>query len=296
MSLPPPAENQAYCTVSALESGHLYVTNNLFINNPESDALERFPSLSFLLQHSSSNKRLLFDLGIRKDWRNAPPKLLASIPPTFKVEVEQDVVESLAKGGLGPDDIDIVCLSHVHFDHCGHSPLFSKSQFVVGGETKKVIEAGLFPANAESVYPAEVVPTDGRTRYLGDDVHWVPLGPFPRAYDLYGDGSLYIIDAPGHLWGHVNILVRTSADGGWIYLAGDTAHHWNLIHGTSGIACNHAGHAISHQDKEVAGQTIKRVGEVSKLPRVRVLLAHDKPWYEKNEGGDAFFPGSILSL
>jgi glyoxylase-like metal-dependent hydrolase (beta-lactamase superfamily II) len=159
----------------------------------------------------------------------------------------------------------------------------------------KIIEDGLWPQNLDSVHPADVVPMD-RTWFLGEDVHWETIGPFPRAYDFYGDGSLFIIDAPGHLWGHVNLLARTSADGGWIYLAGDTAHHWNLIAGKSNVACSHPGHAISHQVKEVAEQTIKRVEEVLKLPRVRVILAHDKPWYAENEGGDAFFPGSIKSL
>jgi glyoxylase-like metal-dependent hydrolase (beta-lactamase superfamily II) len=295
MYLPPPTENQAYCIVSVLESGHMHITDNIFIDNPESSDPQRIPSLSFLLQHSLNKKRFLFDLGIRKDWHNAPPKLLASLPPAFKVEIEQDVVESLAKGGLTPDSIDFVCLSHIHFDHYGHSPLFPKSKFVVGGETIKIIESGLYPPNTESVYPADVVPMD-RTRFLGEDLLWEEVGPFPRAYDYYGDGSLYVIDAPGHLWGHINLLARTSPDGAWIYLAGDTAHHWNLINGRSGIACSHPGHAISHQDKEKAEEMIKCVGEVSRLPRVRVLLAHDKPWYDANEGGDAFFPGNIKSL
>ncbi|KAF5351165.1 hypothetical protein D9756_008240 [Leucocoprinus leucothites] len=293
MSLPPPIENQAYFTVSALESGHMHIVDRIFVNNPENDDLQRVPCLSFLLQHSTNNKKLLFDLGVRKDWQNLPPKVLASIPPAFKVEVEQDVVESLAKGGLTPDDIDTVFVSHIHFDHAGYSPLFPKSQFVVGGETMKVIEEGLWPDKEDSVYASDVIPMD-RTRFLGEDLTWEPIGPFSRAYDFYGDGSLYVVDAPGHLWGHINLLVRTGADGGWIYLAGDTAHHWNLITGQSGLACHHT--SPLHQDKEVAEDMIRRVGELSRLPRVKVILAHGRPWYEENEGGDAFYPGSIKSL
>ncbi|KAF5350958.1 hypothetical protein D9756_008239 [Leucocoprinus leucothites] len=271
MSLPPPRENQAYFTVSALESGHIHVVDRIFIDNPENDNLQRIPSLSFLFQHSTNNKKLLFDLGIRKDWQNSPPKILASIPPESGVEVEQDVIESFSK----------------------RSPLFPKSQFVVGGETMKIIEEGLWPEKEDSVYTSDVIPTD-RTMFLGEDITWEPIGPLSRAYDFYGDGSLYVIDAPGHLWGHINLLVRTSADGGWLYLAGDTAHHWNLITGKSGMACCHT--APIHVDEEAAEDMIRRVGEVSRLPRVRVILAHGRPWYEENEGGDAFYPGSIKSL
>ncbi|KNZ75607.1 hypothetical protein J132_02549, partial [Termitomyces sp. J132] len=26
--------------------------------------------------------------------------------------------------------------------------------------------------------------------------------------------------------GHINVLVRTYADGGWVFLTGDSGHHW----------------------------------------------------------------------
>lgn len=51
------------------------------------------------------------------------------------------LIDSLAAHGLSPDDIDVVVLSHLHFDHAGGllssfeqgaSLLFSRAQFVVG--------------------------------------------------------------------------------------------------------------------------------------------------------------------
>jgi hypothetical protein len=33
-----------------------------------------------------------------------------------------------------------------------------------------------------------------------------------------------------------------------------------------------------------------------KLPRVRVLLAHDEPWYRENKGTSQFWPGKITSM
>jgi glyoxylase-like metal-dependent hydrolase (beta-lactamase superfamily II) len=295
MQLPPQSEDQSYCIVSALEAGHVHCHADVFLDNASPDTMVHVPCLSFLLQHSASKKQFLFDLGIRKDWESAPPKLVERITPTFGVEVPQDVVESLAKGGLTPLDIDTVCPSHLHFDHVGYTPPFSKSNFVVGGETKKLFEDGFWPTNPDSVYPTDILPIE-RTTFLGEDIKWQAVGPFPKAYDFYGDGSLYIVDAPGHVWGHVNLLARTSADGAWVYLAGDTAHHWNLIEGTSGIACVHPGHAKMHLHKDLAEETIGRVREVMKIPRIRVLLAHDKPWYDENKGRNAFLPGQIESL
>lgn len=51
------------------------------------------------------------------------------------------------------------------------------------------------------------------------------LGQFP-AYDYFQDGSLYILDGPGHCVGHLCALVRTSVDPDtFVFLGGDAAHH-----------------------------------------------------------------------
>ena len=47
-----------------------------------------------------------------------------------------------------------------------------------------------------------------------------------RAIDYFGDGSLYLLDAPGHAVGNLNALVRTSAaPDTFMLLAGDDALH-----------------------------------------------------------------------
>ena len=51
------------------------------------------------------------------------------------------------------------------------------------------------------------------------------IGPF-RGLDLYGDGSFYLLDSPGHATGHMCGLARTSADPSeFIIMGGDIAHH-----------------------------------------------------------------------
>lgn len=126
---------------------------------------------------------------------------------------------------------------------------------------------------------------------------WVPIGLFPRALDFFGDGSLYLVDAPGH----TNLLVRTSADGGWIYLAGDSAHDWSLIRGEGSMALrrDEAGAvkgAFLHMNVQDAKDHIKKLATLTKVPRVRVVISHDKEWWEENKGGPAFWPGKIASL
>ncbi|KAF8064000.1 beta-lactamase-like protein [Lyophyllum atratum] len=289
MSLPPPSADQAYCDVSALEAGMIELTWTGFTTSATPGTAEWVPSLSFLLQHSTNHKKFVFDLGIRKDWENFPPNVLEMVKKSFPLDIPQDVVDSLAKGGTSPSDISTVCLSHIHFDHVGDPTKFPDSSFVVGDGARSV----------HSATPLAVFELPStRTTYLSP-AEWQPLGPFPRALDFYGDGSLYIVNAAGHLPGHINVLARTSGDGAWIYLAGDSAHHWDLITGKGNIAVNRnveGFYRCAHLDPEAAEKHISCIRKLTEIPRARVLLAHDGPWYKENKGGPAFWPGKIPSL
>ncbi|KAG6868144.1 hypothetical protein C0993_007218 [Termitomyces sp. T159_Od127] len=291
-TLPAPGFQQAYCDVSALEGGILELRSSQFTTSGIPGEVLVAPSLAFLLRHSTNGDKFLFDLGVRKDWQTYFPPDTAKLMETFGTSVPQDVVESLAKGGTSPAEISTICLSHVHYDHMGNHKLFPNSTFLLGKETTKVL-------GPEYVEPLIVkdLPLD-RTEFLST-VDWQPLGPFPHAFDFYGDGSLYIIDAAGHLPGHINVLARTSADGAWIFLGGDSAHHWDLVTGKGQIAVHEHMSGFSrcaYLDKEQTERHLARMREILKMPRVRVVLAHDEPWYSINKGGPAFWPGKIPSL
>ncbi|KAL5486194.1 hypothetical protein ACEPAI_7239 [Sanghuangporus weigelae] len=296
--LPPPGNNQPYCDVSALEGGLLHMPCCLFVSTAPKDEKRVAPSLSFLVTHRNSGLRIVFDLGIRSDIQNYPELTRKRLSEVYNAGVPCDVPTALAKGGLSVEDITHVCLSHCHWDHTGNPALFTKAKFLVGGDMRTLFQPG-YPEDPKSIFPSDLLPK-GRTEFLDVTTSaWKPIGPFPRTFDYFGDGSLYLVDAPGHLAGHMNFLVRTSPDGGWIYLAGDAAHDWRLIRGEGDIAMYPvAGGGLTciHQDKEQAKATIKRITDVLTLPRVRVILAHDGEWYHKNKDSDAFWPGKIRSL
>ncbi|KAF9267457.1 Metallo-hydrolase/oxidoreductase [Marasmius fiardii PR-910] len=293
-SLPPPTSDQAYWDISALEAGLIDLRTEVFIDDAIPGEVVRCPSLGFLLRHSKTGDTFVFDLGIRKDWENYPPPVVEWIQKVFPCTVPQDAAESLRKGGLQPEKVKVVCLSHVHFDHVGDTRPFTNSTFLVGGQSKSLFSPG-YPADPNSAFASDLLP-EGRTEFL-DMKDWKPLGPFPRALDYYGDGSLYITDAAGHLPGHINVVARTSADGGWILLGGDSAHHWRLVTGESKIAVGRPGFAggCAHLDIKASEANLERMRAFMHLPRTRIVLGHDEPWYKENAGGPAFFPGKIPS-
>jgi hypothetical protein len=89
-----------------------------------------FPSFSFLIEHPSGRK-LLYDLGIRKDFEKLPPAI-SSYVKDLKVTVKKDVKEIL-EGGVEGKDIEAVIWSDWHWDHTGDMSLFDSSTALIVG-------------------------------------------------------------------------------------------------------------------------------------------------------------------
>ncbi|KAI0650941.1 Metallo-hydrolase/oxidoreductase [Trametes meyenii] len=296
-SLPAPAADQPYIDVSALEAGIIHLPLQLFVKGATPEEVNVCPSLAFSLKHSGTGAHLVFDLGLRRDKESYPPSVQGIIAKWMPIDVPQSVDESLAKGGVDPKEVQTIILSHLHWDHIGETSPFPNATFVLGPGSRELLEGG-FPGNPASDILAATVPAE-RTRFLAAEDFSLSIGPFPRAHDYFGDGSLYLVDAIGHLAGHVNVLARTNATGAWIYLGGDTAHDTRLLTGEREVAfmLGPGGKMLcAHASKDDAIEHIRRVGSLLKVPKVHVLLAHDVEWYEKHKNGPAFLPGVIPAV
>lgn len=316
--LPAPAPDQTYVTISALEAGHLTLPEKLFVTDADPEKRATVPSLAFLIQHPSPTKtqNLVFDLGLKRDfsgYREAQQHHIAQRQPTI---VSPDAAESLRKGGLQPEDVDTVILSHVHWDHVGTPSDFENAEFVVGSGTMHLLAHGGGPLYPAEIFNPDELPRD-RTKELppareGDRPKafekqtshvWRPLASFPAVVDFYGDGSVYIVDAPGHLYGHVNLLARIGPRK-WVYLGGDCCHDPRILRGEKGIALyddGRGGLRSVHVSTEEAEGTVKRIAGLLRTARVReeggasveveVVVAHDGEWREANPG--RFWPGKL---
>ena len=75
---------------------------------PGFDVIQPAPSFVFLLEHASGQK-VLFDLGIRKDWENLDPAIVKRFAKHgHKVTVEKGISDVLDDAGIGKDNINAV--------------------------------------------------------------------------------------------------------------------------------------------------------------------------------------------
>ncbi len=184
------------------------------------------PCFSFLINQRASDRSILFDLGIRRDWRNLSPEVISGIEEEdFHITVAKDVRQILEEGGVDVEKIEAVVWSHHHFDHTGDMTRFSSSTtLVVGPGFRRSMLPG-YPADPEGM----ILESDHAGRELREisftGSQSVTIGRF-RAWDFFADGSFYLLNAPGHTIGHLCGLARVTSDpDSFVMMGADAANH-----------------------------------------------------------------------
>lgn len=207
--------------VKAIDGGSLTITAS-FAWKPVLPGHETFraTSYSFLVENKAKGKRVLFDLGLRKDLGWTPK--IWNVVKDVKFEIDKDVPTQLVEGGVPLESVDAVIWSHSHLDHIGDVSLFPSSTELVVGQGTMARFLPSYPENKDAVLHESDL-TGRQVTELSFDESKISIGDF-KAIDYFEDGSLYILDVPGHVTGHVNALARVTPTT-FILLGGDTCHH-----------------------------------------------------------------------
>jgi glyoxylase-like metal-dependent hydrolase (beta-lactamase superfamily II) len=170
------------------------------------------------------------------------------------------VVHQLPLLGLSAGDIDVIVCSHLHADHCGCNSFFP-------GATLVCSEAEM--EDALSPDPAAL----GLLRTEWD--HGGPVETFAGSRDLFGDGRITLLPAPGHTRGMIIAHTVTEASGAFV-LASDAAPMQSTL--DRRIVPRNS------WDVESAGRTLD---EISRLQAdgARVIFGHDETQWRALQAG-----------
>ncbi|MGH3350755.1 MAG: MBL fold metallo-hydrolase [Nocardioides sp.] len=156
--------------------------------------------------------------------RDAPHRALSELPGMLRRLVTPPAdtiatVDSLQAADVRPD---FALPTHAHWDHvCGLLDLPDLPVHLRTTERDWILGPGRPPVGG--VRPAL---TDGRPTETYD-LDGPPVATFTSSHDLFGDGSVVLVELAGHTPGSVGVLARTTA--GWVLIAGDAAWHYDQV-------------------------------------------------------------------
>lgn len=149
-----------------------------------------------------------------------------------QIEKGAAVNEQLEKMGIKDTDIDYVLLTHLDCDHANGLKQVAGAKNILVSRTEMEFAEKKTPMN-KIRYQKKWWDGVNLTLFGWNDEE----GPFVRAYDVFGDGSVKCINIPGHCDGQCAIKIRNK-DNKFVLLFGDGGYSersWKELI-TSGIA------------------------------------------------------------
>ena len=235
-------------SIEPLHCGTLTAANSMFEVDGGDDPV-LLPVPSWLIRHPGGV--VLFDTGMHQEL-TAPGPLLDMASLFFDVGIDSDslVRARLAERQVDAADVDIVVLSHLHFDHAGGLSQLPNARVLVQ------------EAEWAAGFDDELTATNSYIKGdydLGHDVVKVN-----GEHDIFGDGALTCLPTPGHTPGHQSLQVQLANE--TIVLCGDCAYFDRTLRGG---ALPPIGHDLDQQ-RESIGRLVG-LGEAG----ARLIAGHD---------------------
>lgn len=192
----------------------------------------RLANPCFLIRHPDGD--MLWEVGL-------PASLYADGPQETDIAtigVDEPLIPQMARLGVAPDDIDVLAVSHYHIDHAGQPEAAGDATWLVHRADYDVVMGEEPPEHAADLAPL---------RALNAEV-------FEGERDVFGDGRVRIVPAPGHTPGHA-VLFLDLPETGPVILSGDLWHR-----------------AASRAQRTVPAYNASREETLASMDRVEALL------------------------
>ena len=192
----------------------------------------------YLVKHGDDY--LLWDSGHAMTAPNVAPKV--------------SLVDQLAKLNLKPDQVRYVGISHYHADHTGQVASFPKALLLIGkGDWDRIAS----PNPPEGV---NYKPFEGWTK--GEN----KVEPLVNDKDVFGDGSVIVLNTPGHTPGHHSLLVKLPGTGA-VIITGDAAH-FRENYDSDGVPW-------FNYDRAQTIASLERLKKIAANTKATVIIQHD---------------------
>lgn len=184
------------------DCGHLAIpdVSAFGLSNDETSVRELFVPCYLIEQEG---ELMIWDAGL-------PLDTVGPRQPDANSWYDTSIIDQLAAMDISPDDVDYASYSHFHYDHVGAANAFANATLLI---QQTEFEAAFETPETNPVFRPELY--DG----LRDSDKIMLDGD----HDVFGDGSVTIVSAPGHTPGH-QVLKLELENFGPLVLSGDLYH------------------------------------------------------------------------
>jgi N-acyl homoserine lactone hydrolase len=201
----------------------------------------------YLIRHPKGD--LLWDAGVGDQF--AGPKGV-TFQPGYIGRVPVTLRSQLQRLGLDVEDVTYIGFSHEHPDHIGNANAFAHATWLLN--------------RREHEWTIAHDGRNGQPPALLSALKTARVGMIDRDVDLFSDGSVTIIQAPGHTPGHQVLLVKPTG-GQPVTLAGD------LWHSRSNYAHDRVPRFNTSRDETIA--SFRKVRELARKTGAAIWIEHE---------------------
>ena len=163
------------------------------------------------------------------------------------------LVDLLAQLKITPAQIKFVGISHYHGDHVGQVSSLPQSTLLIGKGDWDYLTDAKTPA-ANSAPFTNWISGGGKVEALAGD------------RDVFGDGTVVMLNTPGHTPGHHSLLVRLKEMGN-VLITGDLAHFHENYDGN--------GVPTFNTDRAATLASLDRFKKIATNLKATVIIQHD---------------------
>jgi len=221
-----------------------------------------FAMTATLVKHPKGD--LLIDTGFGRDI----DAHFASMPLPFRAITSytraEAAADQLERASYDPKRLRGILLTHAHWDHVSGIPDFPGTPVLVTQEERAFIDSG-------DTLSALVRGFTG-VRYEEYGFEGGPYLGFPRSHDVYGDGAIVIVPAPGHTPGSVIVFVTVGS--ARYAFVGDLA--WQREGITEREERPWVQRTIGDDDPEGVRENLLRMSAIAtRFPEITLIPAHE---------------------
>ena len=165
------------------------------------------------------------------------------------------LVDLLQQAGITPAQVKFVAISHYHGDHTGQLSQLPQSTLLIGRGDWDALNDPKLSAIANPASFAHWISGGGKVEPLASD------------RDVFGDGTVIVLNTPGHTPGHHSLLVKLR-EMGTVLITGDVAHFRENLEGN--------GVPTFNTDRAASLASLDRFRMIAANLHATVIVQHDE--------------------